>query len=127
MKKLFSTLFAVVAMMIMVSCGGANNSAAEDVQAKVEAEGYEALTAADIDVALDYMEGVVAEIKPYMEEIVTATIAEDEAKMAELEQEMKDLEAKYPLADAMGEVLENANLTDAQQDRYAEIVSSLMK
>lgn len=126
MKKLFSTLFAVAAMMIMVSCGGgADNAAAEKVQAKVEAEGMESLTEADIDVAIDYMEAVFNDIKPLMQEGIAAFKDGDTEKAEEIEQEINALESKYPMADQMVFIMNAADLTESQKARVEKLVNDM--
>lgn len=124
MKKLISSLFAVVlSVVVLSSCGGA-----PDVSGILDKhDAGETLTEADYSTLLDYMEGAMSEMLPIAKEAQEAVANEDMEKAMEISQEVEAIAKKYEHADAVGNLLRSANLDEANAERLEKLMEKAME
>lgn len=124
MKKLISSLFAVVlSVVVLSSCGGG----VPDVSSIVDKyNNGEELTEADYSTLLDYMEEAMSELLPIAQEAQEAAENEDMAKVMEIGKEAEAIVKNYEHADAVGNILRSADLDEANAERLNELMEKAM-
>ena len=120
MKKLISSLFAVVlSVVVLSSCGGAPS--VDGIIEKYDA-GTE-LTEADYSALIDYAQAAFDETLPLIEKAKSAMEDGDFEAIASLEEDSKAIEEKFVHIDKVGKILKNADeaqLGEANAKKFKE-------
>lgn len=120
MKKLISSLFAVVlSVVVLSSCGGAPS--VDGIIEKYDA-GTE-LTEADYSALIDYAQAAFDETLPLIEKAKSAMEDGDFEAIASLEEDSKAIEEKFVHINKVGEILHNADeaqLGEANAKKFKE-------
>ena len=121
MKKLISSLFAVVlSVVVLSSCGGGAPSV-DGIIEKYDA-GTE-LTEADYSALIDYAQAAFDETLPLIEKAKSAMEDGDFEAIASLEEDSKAIEEKFVHIDKVGKILKNADeaqLGEANAKKFKE-------
>lgn len=128
MKKLISSLFAVVlSVVVLSSCGGG----AADVSGIIEKhKAGETLTEADYSALIEYFDDAVTESIPLAKEMQEVMESGDADKIKELEASQKAIEEKYKHMEDVSSIIMGASEEEAGEanvKKLQEIITKAME